>query len=339
MNEDELRRALDLLTDGSAVVGTEEGVLPSEGAKLRRQSIRFRERAHAWMSSRNIQALGLGLRQTCGDNTDALALRVYVAKKRPRAALEAIVPSVLHVPAIGDVPTDVIEIGDLRLQSFRGRARPASPGVGIGHANVTAGTLGCIVRGRSEGTQLFALGNSHILADSGRASIGDPVYQPAPADAETTTQNRLGKLSRFVPFEFSADGYPNRVDAAIAAVADSKVRREVRLLGVRPTALATTLVRGMRVQKVGRTSDLTHATIEDVDLKVSARYPTASGGKRRAGFAKQVGCTAFTSDGDSGAAVLTEDGELAGLHFMGSDGLSVFNPIAFVFDALELELA
>lgn len=336
MKEADLVRALEFLTE--APESTVPGALKSAArVQLVRGLEAMQGVARGWLRSSNVQAVGVGRKRTMGQETGELALRVYVATKRARRELEASVPSSLAVPGIGQVPTDVLEIGRLRLQSFRGRARPASPGVGIGHGNVTAGTLGCVVRRRGA-ADTFILSNSHILADSGRASIGDPVFQPAPADAAPTSQNQLGRLAAFVPFEFSNDGYPNHVDAAIARVAANKARPEVRLIDVRPVALVTEITRGMRVLKVGRTTDLTSATVEDVDLKVAARYMTSSGRRRRAGFSKQVACTPFTADGDSGSAVLTEDGSLVGLHFMGSVGLSVFHPMALVFRALDLEL-
>jgi hypothetical protein len=250
------------------------------------------------------------------------------------------IPRRLRVPALGWVPTDVIEVGRLRPQAFKGRARPASPGVGVGHVGGLAGTLGCVVRRKGNAKDLFILSNSHVLALAGLAAIDDPIYQPAPHGASAEANDLLGHLAAFVPFAFSAEGYPNRVDAAIARVPADRLRREVRLLGARPTRIETDLAVGMAVQKVGMATDLTTSVIDDVNFKYATKFPSpGSGARRRVGFGGLVACAGFTGDGDSGSAVLSKDGALVGLHFAGSGSRSVFQPISAVFTALNLELA
>jgi hypothetical protein len=55
-------------------------------------------------------------------------------------------------------------------------------------------------------------------------------------------------------------------------------------------------------------------------------------------FRSQVLCTRYTDGGDSGSVVCDMSGRLVGLHFVGGPTASVFSPIAFVFDALGVEL-
>lgn len=65
--------------------------------------------------------------------------------------------------------------------------RPVPCGVSVGHPQITAGTLGCLVR-NAKG-QLFILSNNHVLSNSNSAQLGEPILQPAPSDGGKNTQN------------------------------------------------------------------------------------------------------------------------------------------------------
>ena len=52
--------------------------------------------------------------------------------------------------------------------------RPVPIGVSTGHPNITAGTIGCRV---TDGTNVYALSNNHVYANSNEATIGDNVLQ------------------------------------------------------------------------------------------------------------------------------------------------------------------
>src|SRR5437764_665059 len=81
-------------------------------------------------------------------------------------------------------PTDEIEIGEiLAFGSFRQREKPALGGSSVGHVNVTAGTLGCLVM--LEDDSLCILSNNHVLANVNQASVGDKIVQPGKADGGT----------------------------------------------------------------------------------------------------------------------------------------------------------
>jgi hypothetical protein len=47
------------------------------------------------------------------------------------------------------------------------RHRPAFPGCGLGHTDVTVGTFGCLVRKKGDPNNLYILSNSHVLANEG----------------------------------------------------------------------------------------------------------------------------------------------------------------------------
>lgn len=63
------------------------------------------------------------------------------------------------------------------LKSRTDRWRPAPGGVSIGHKDITAGTLGCVVIDDETGEKLI-LSNNHVLADCNRGKIGDEILQP-----------------------------------------------------------------------------------------------------------------------------------------------------------------
>src|SRR5207253_1870555 len=98
--------------------------------------------------------------------------------------------------------------------SLRRRVRPLRPGLSIAHPCVTAGTLGGFLR-LPDG-RLAVLSNSHVLAASGTAAIGDPVLQPGPADGGGPA-DRVATLAAFR--RFAVEG-PGLVDAAAAALDD-----------------------------------------------------------------------------------------------------------------------
>lgn len=333
--EQDLVVALEMITEG-ARAAVPRG-LRSEA--LARESARVQQRYRGWTDGPGIQGIGIGHKVTRRRETSELVLKVYVERKLPLSRCRHPVPTRVAVPALGPLPTDVEEIGRVEAESFTDRVRPAVPGSGIGHAQVTVGTFGCLVRKRGRARTLYILSNSHVLANEGLAGPGDPILQPGAMDGGRLPQDSLAKLAEFVPFRFSSTGYPNLVDAAIARVARTRAVREIRILGVAPQGVDLRIRRGQLVQKVGRTTDHTTGIVRDVHYRLALRYQKTPGVHRRAGLRDQVLCSRYTAGGDSGAAVLDARKRLVGLHFAGSPSTSIFNRIEHVFAALDLELA
>jgi hypothetical protein len=272
-------------------------------------------------------------------------------------AAEDLVPDTIR-----GVATDVVETGPIRaLQAPTGRFRPAPGGVSIGHRDITAGTLGCLVR---KGGETFILSNNHVLANSNAGAIGDPILQPGPHDGGTLENDHIANLEAFVPISFvapeppsecgfaqaviallnagcrligSATRYrvvsiqqtPNLVDAAIARpLAAASVTDEILGIGrIQGTAQGAL---GMRVKKSGRTTGLTTGEILQVDVTVNVQY----GAGQVAQFTDQLLAGAMSQGGDSGSAVLDEQNRLTGLLFAGSDSTTIINRIEHVFGAL-----
>ena len=309
----------------------------------------------------NVVATGVGYKVTGGRQTDTPAIVCSVTRKRAAAELFArdLVP-----PTVQGVATDVVETGRIRaLQAPTGRFRPAPGGVSIGHRDITAGTLGCLVR---RGDQVFILSNNHVLANSNDGVIGDPILQPGPVDGGTGTNDRLATLERFVPINFQVPEPPsecsfatgviallnagcvaigsqtryrivslqqqeNLVDAALARpVNASDVVDEIRGIGaITGTAQATL---GTPVTKSGRTTGITTGQILQIDVTVDVQY----GAGRVARFTDQLLAGPMSQGGDSGSAVLDDQRRLVGLLFAGSDATTIINRIEHVLAALEV---
>lgn len=297
------------------------------------------EKNRPWVCESGVQALGIGQKITDGVETGELALRVYVAQKKPKQKILHAVPKIVPGSEEQAVRTDVIEIGDLGAEMFTGRSVPLAAGVGVGNANDHAvGTLGALVRRRSD-AKLALLSNSHVLARDGLSAPGEDILQPAPGDGGQAGTDRVARLSAVERFEFTTTGFPNLVDAAIAELVGRRTnQRAIRLVGQAPTGITKNVRRGMHVRKVGRTSDLTTGIIQDVHFRLHFPLRRSANLRARVGFRNQVMCTRFTSPGDSGALVLSSSGRAVGLHFAGSMSASVFNRIDNVLEALDVDL-
>ena len=295
--------------------------------------------AQSWARHPNIQGFGIAERITQGQKLKDVALKVYVERKLPAGQLDSPVPKQVMLPGMSTpVDTDVQEIGKVVLEANTSRHRPAMPGCGLGHFEVTAGTFGCLVRKKGK-PELYILSNSHVLANSGTGKAGDVILQAAMFDGGVQPGDVLCQLTEWVPFKFGDGAYDNLVDAAIALVKNPKeVTSTVNLIGVPPKGISKNLRRGMKVKKVGRTTDLTSGEITDVDFRTSLTYPTPDGGEGNVGLRDQVLCTRFTAGGDSGAAVFNAQNQIVGLHFAGTPSTSIFNRITNVLDALGLEI-
>jgi hypothetical protein len=291
-----------------------------------------------WASHPNIQGFGIAERITQGQKLKDVALKVYVERKLPAGKLDSPVPKQVMLPGMSEpVDTDVQEIGKVVLEANTSRHRPAMPGCGLGHFEVTAGTFGCLVRKKGK-PELYILSNSHVLANSGTGKAGDVILQSAMFDGGVQPADVLCQLTEWVPFKFGDNTYDNLVDAAIAQVKPADVTSKVNLIGVPPKGVGTVVRRGMKVKKVGRTTDLTSGEITDVDFRTSLPYPMPGGGEGNVGMRDQVLCTRFTAGGDSGAAVFNTNNQIVGLHFAGTPSTSIFNRITNVLDALGLEV-
>ena len=329
--------ALELLTSPSpTTVETEtfraQGLSRTERRRLTTQV----QQSRGWNRDDNLVGYGIAEKETRDGSTDVLSLAVYVKKKLPLSVLAdgETVPRQLNLEGLPEaVPTDVVEMGELRLQALTSKVRPINGGFSIGHANTT-GTFGCLVTERTNGRRLI-LSNSHVLADSGNARVGDPIFQPGPGE-EDSTMEAVARLIAWQPFTYGETG-SNRIDAALAEPLNQDwFACEIFNIGIPKGIIAP--ARGMMVQKSGRTTGHTFGRVKDVNFTTTLFYPLPGGGEAPVRFRDQVVCSCYSARGDSGALILDGDCRAVGLHFCGSDTLSVFHPITFVLEELGVDL-
>lgn len=309
----------------------------------------------------NVVACGLGYKIFEGQTTSELSLIVSVTQKVPREQLE---PQDVIPKSMEGMLTDVVETGRIHAQipeNPRGRFRPAQPGISIGHRDITAGTFGLLVQRTADP---LILSNNHVLANSNAARIGDPIYQPGPADGGTAS-DRIAALSEFAPIDFGdnpsqcriADSVAtllnfvagvtgsshrlqsvqqtsgvNTMDAALAQPdTPDLVIPAILGLGL-PTGVNTPAL-GMQVQKMGRTTGLTSGYVTQIDVTVSVDYAG-----RTALFTDQIITNSMSSPGDSGSGILDMDRRAVGLLFAGSTSVTIFTPIQRILDYFGVEL-
>lgn len=287
--------------------------------------------------TKNIVAVGISEKISGGKPVGKLALTFYVERKMPLEELreEEAVPGTVPDPLSGTaeaIPTDVKVIGKLRPEVNATRTR-FQPGNSIGHVDAMAGTLGAVV---TKNGAFHILSNSHVLALGGLARKGDSIVYPGTADGGAMSADLVAKLTGFKKF-VAGDGYPNRVDCAIAKPTAERLgdlKAEIKGLGLPRGTIKPE--RGMKVTKVGRTTGKTTGEIQDVHFRFTLDYEGEIG---EVGFLDQVLCSRYTDDGDSGSLVIDKaTGRAAGLHFAGASGGSVFNPIDEVLKALGVKL-
>jgi hypothetical protein len=310
---------------------------------------------------KNVVATGIGYKVTGGQRTSTLGIICSVTEKTAAAQLRAhdMVPE-----TIGGIPTDVVQTGRIRaLQVPTERHRPAPGGVSIGHYEITAGTLGCLVK---KNGQTLILSNNHVLANSNAAQIGDPILQPGPHDGGRFPDDRIADLEAFVPISMTGEasncpvaggiaGFLNGIarllgsDARLKTVStrqtdnlvDAAVARPINagdvkndILGIGAISSSTPGELGMAVKKSGRTTGFTTGEILQVDVTVNVQY----GAGQTALFSDQLLAGAMSQGGDSGSAVLDNDNRLVGLLFAGSDQTTIINRMENVFSELGISL-
>jgi hypothetical protein len=340
-DEKDLETALEVVTEGrQGLRRRDDFSIEAADPTVDDEAESVRAGARDWVHGAGVQGLGIGDKLTQGQPTGDLALRVYVEKKKPRAKVRNPVPKVVVVPGGGKRITDVIELGKVVPELFTERVRPAMPGCGLGHGDVTVGTFGCLVRKKGDADGLYVLSNSHVLAHEGIALPGDGILQPGPLDGGSSDDDSIARLTDFVPFEFTETSFPNLVDAAIA-----KIRRRtwahprLRIMNIAPAGVSKTVRRGMQIKKVGRTTDFTTGVIADVHLRLALNYQRPSGsGRSRVGFRDQVLCSRYSAAGDSGSVILNKNNKIVGLHFAGATSGSIFNRITHVLELLDIEV-
>ncbi len=297
-----------------------------------------------------IMAVATGYKKVNDKKTDELSVIVYVAKKLPLSRIPYFhaIPSSLKIRDL-EVTTDIVEVGYYIPYDYDSYERPALGGISIGHANITAGTLGGLVCGPACDEQedsVLILSNNHVLAAINKGQKGDHILQPGPHDGGVCHDHCIGELERFVPIDFSENAI-NYVDCAVAKPYDNgDLSFEIHDIGIPSLSetynLSQTDVLGsLQVQKTGRTTQHTVGYVSAIDWKGSVLYDWSPGY-----FEQQIVVETLTPGtplalgGDSGSLVLTMDNKICGLLFAGPSTGDHFiaNHIHEVFSRLNVKL-
>jgi len=223
--------------------------------------------------------------------------------------------------------------------TLRGTCRPLVIGCSLGHVAATAGTLGMIGRHRKTGRPII-VSNSHVLARSGQAQLGDSITQPGRIDGGGAN-DRIAALLDSVPLKTEGS---NQIDAAIALVDDSIGLAPDAVPGIGQFTLpeGVALVPGTKVMKIGRTTAFTRGEITVTELDdIVVDYPIGT-----LVFDDQIEIKGqpgapFSRDGDSGSLVFDEGAQAIGLLFAGNPaandgaGVSYANVLSKVTMALD----
>ncbi|MGH7494041.1 MAG: serine protease [bacterium] len=210
--------------------------------------------------------------------------------------------------------------------------RPAPNGVSLGHFNITAGTLGCLV---TDGSTTYILSNNHVMADENQAEINENILQPGPFDGGANPGDAIATLSQFEPIVFSTSAN-NVIDAAISEVDPGDVTGVTADEGNygAPSSATVAAAIGMDVQKCGRTTGCTSTSTNKPNEGVTAINATVNVGYSTgtARFINQIVITkrSFSAGGDSGSLVVDLSGNPVGLLFAGGSNTTIANPIGAV---------
>ncbi len=293
------------------------------------------------MKMPHVVGVGIGEKLKQGIPTGVICLRIYVTKKVSKEDLGV---DKLVASSLDNIPTDVVEIGQPIPYQYTGRNRPAVGGDSIGHFMVTAGTLGCLVRDKTDGSTVI-LSNNHILANKDapgfpRASAGDCIVQPGILDGGTCATDQIATLKRWIQLIPQGSG-TNLVDAALAqAVNPGDVQNTIHDIGCISSWRSVSEVDVIsdpadpdNVQKTGRTTGYTTGKITDIDATVTINY-----GAYLADHEDVIVTDNMGAPGDSGSLLVDMSNKAVGHLFGGSPGVVVFySKIQNVLNALNIE--
>jgi hypothetical protein len=322
------------------------------------------------LKRKGVTGVDIGKKIVKGQKTDELSIRVYVEKKKDVAKKEMI-PN-----KIEGIKTDVIErkfvlnprlqrVADIQLMEDTAAYDTLRGGISIGPCRsiyfdadeaacqglaapgwyIFVGTLGAFVRD-NDTNALMMLSNFHVMCVNDQWSVGDTIAQPSRVDGGNCPADVVGAIQRA-----SLGG---QVDCAVASHTDREASCSIVDIGF--VAGSEDAAVDMAVRKRGRTTELTHGTVDTVDLTVTLDYCDGLGSVT---LTDQVGIEydpaqspTFGISGDSGSVVLNENNNVIGLYFAGTQEVvddsgnviepegayGVANPIGAVLDALNVHI-
>src|SRR6266568_3283076 len=193
------------------------------------------------------------------------------------------------------------------------------------------GTLGSLL---TNGTTKYILSNNHVLARQDQAAVGEDISQPGLIDNGCQPATIVADYSKAVTLG-------QNVDCAVAALRSGQMDSTgfIEGVGVISSTVTNPSV-GLAVQKSGRTTGHTTATIGSINTSVSVQYQLQCGKGRKytVSYTNQVviNSSTFSAGGDSGSLIATNAtcAHPVALLFAGSSSDTIGNPIGEVLTKL-----
>ena len=204
----------------------------------------------------DVTGVDVGIRMEDGEHDvgAGAVIRVHVREKKARRRVS---PSDAIPRRYMGVRTDVVQARYVKHQGSGCAVnpartqlrRPVEPGLSVGRADDTTGTLGLVVREVETG-RLALLGADHVIAPEG-SGVGDALVQPAPSDggAPGDVVARAGRW--------------NRATASAIAFLDPAVNANLAQFESATRVGAPRIpTLGSIVEKSGRTTGITQAMVD-----------------------------------------------------------------------------
>ncbi|HEY2234039.1 MAG TPA: hypothetical protein VGK01_11255, partial [Candidatus Angelobacter sp.] len=288
-----------------------------------------------------VVGVGLGCKERKGSVTEEVSFRVYVRRKKPVSQLEenALLPSTYR-----GVPTDVVNssggaqtssvcqdnskysvvIGGITIMN--GRRGPQGFGLG------TLGFLATI-DGVDGPDNIALISNRHVLGTN-NAVVGDTVYQP---DVNgTLPNNSIGKILKLQEIDNYKYTYPGEsekdywIDCATAQInicisscchtnCGESFGNWINGLSVNGSDVIADVGRAQVndiVYKVGRTTRRTKGIVREIDHTLPGLLGIPDAKNLILIEPLEPDCNGilrFSDEGDSGAAIITDQGKLVGI--------------------------
>lgn len=278
-----------------------------------------------------VQGVGYGLKEVNSNRTVIPSLRIYVECKKAIADI----PVHLLLPAkFKGLQTDVIHLPSGTRPCTATFPAPMM----LANAKGVPGTLGCFVRRRPT-NETVLLSNYHVLYGK-KSQRGDRIWEVTKTagghDFAPVGTNLVGKAGH-VKYK----GQQYFVDAAIGRLDVDWCAFNKELIDTHHYPTATAVEPGECVHKTGATTGKTKGIVVDVcypDNWYSDRKSIKANNQLLIEpIDEKLG--PFSQPGDSGAAIVTDEGSLAGLLWgHNGRGEGVACPIQPILKDLKLEL-
>jgi hypothetical protein len=268
---------------------------------------------------------------------DVQSLVIIAGSSATTHAAATSVPEVNHVRPL---------VAGLQIENFDDDDRRRVAGT-LKPGFLIVGTLGCFVK-LSNG-DIALLSNNHVVAAENHGINGsDQIYQPGSLSSNPALE--VSQLASFKPIMPSPAGTMppspgvvwNDIDAGVAkltaAISFHQGYLSVRGL-VKPHAMAAAKL-GDSVFKVGRTTGLTRGTVTSVATVVGPiPYRDGPSWFRDSFEIEGINGTQFSDHGDSGSAIVRDNGEIVGLLYAGNGQQTYACPMDAVFRFFDCTLA